>query len=495
MKPTSSNVNTDKYDDTYFEQINRITRFFKREGFGFLFATADNFHLRQQVNQQVKNKLTENAIQIVEMALDEDENALSIIQQLKNILKEQLEIKGIIINNLDYYIKDNPDKLQAFNFSRELLADLEIPILFWMNEMDMPDFTRRASDIYTWRSLSVIRFPNLPVETPSRSMLLQRFDENFRTKEEYKQLELKIKLLESQLKEAEAKNYPVQRRIDEIVYPLFTALRDADLHDRKNELYKRYEDDLSDDKLKNLLIKSNYSEDNKEYTDSINYELMILDLANNELEIANSYNRIGRIFYLNNEYEKSIEYIQNCIDKLEKSFPEQNNIISVAYNNIASSYEDLKERNAAEKSLIKAIEYKLKIKEQDSSLAISYNNLGANYLYQGKLDKALTYLMKSVKIYEDFYDNKSPQLGVLFHNLAGIYFEKRQFKEAYNFGEKAVDIIKFYPDHINYDTIHHNYQIFKDALVHIPYKNTIRVRRNDLCPCKSGKKYKKCCGK
>ena len=28
-----------------------------------------------------------------------------------------------------------------------------------------------------------------------------------------------------------------------------------------------------------------------------------------------------------------------------------------------------------------------------------------------------------------------------------------------------------------------------------PYRNTAKIGRNDPCPCGSGKKYKKCCGR
>ena len=33
---------------------------------------------------------------------------------------------------------------------------------------------------------------------------------------------------------------------------------------------------------------------------------------------------------------------------------------------------------------------------------------------------------------------------------------------------------------------------FKESKI---VRNTTKVGRNDLCPCGSGKKYKKCCGK
>lgn len=34
-----------------------------------------------------------------------------------------------------------------------------------------------------------------------------------------------------------------------------------------------------------------------------------------------------------------------------------------------------------------------------------------------------------------------------------------------------------------------------DEKIQVPIKNDPKIGRNDSCPCKSGKKYKKCCGK
>lgn len=43
----------------------------------------------------------------------------------------------------------------------------------------------------------------------------------------------------------------------------------------------------------------------------------------------------------------------------------------------------------------------------------------------------------------------------------------------------------------SYDYVIRNGNIIKRPTV----KNIVKIGRNDLCPCGSGKKYKKCCGK
>lgn len=36
---------------------------------------------------------------------------------------------------------------------------------------------------------------------------------------------------------------------------------------------------------------------------------------------------------------------------------------------------------------------------------------------------------------------------------------------------------------------------FEDEIIQMPIENDPKIGRNDLCPCGSGKKYKKCCAK
>jgi preprotein translocase subunit SecA len=36
---------------------------------------------------------------------------------------------------------------------------------------------------------------------------------------------------------------------------------------------------------------------------------------------------------------------------------------------------------------------------------------------------------------------------------------------------------------------------FEEEITHAPIRNENKIGRNDLCPCGSGRKYKKCCGK
>ena len=50
--------------------------------------------------------------------------------------------------------------------------------------------------------------------------------------------------------------------------------------------------------------------------------------------------------------------------------------------------------------------------------------------------------------------------------------------------------------------LYHNSEWLDDELrilwrdrKHLTQTNRLKVRRNDLCPCNSGKKYKKCCGR
>lgn len=58
--------------------------------------------------------------------------------------------------------------------------------------------------------------------------------------------------------------------------------------------------------------------------------------------------------------------------------------------------------------------------------------------------------------------------------------------------ERYCEKLSQLPDYI---AKNNNENSFEDATIQVPIKNYPKIGRNDSCPCGSGKKYKKCCGK
>lgn len=194
-----------EHPENYFSNIAKIANFIKRtSGSGILFCTCNDPQVIFEVNRQVIQKCRDSKLKVHELSITR-----SKADRLKDAFRKAAEPspKAIIVNNLDSRIQDTGGAIISdLNFAREFLIDLEICFVFWLSEKSMALFANKATNLYIRRDRSVIRFPDsfkqkeleltIPLEKIERIPL-----------SELKQLNLKIQLLERQLKEAAKKQY------------------------------------------------------------------------------------------------------------------------------------------------------------------------------------------------------------------------------------------------------------------------------------------------
>jgi hypothetical protein len=117
-----------------------------------------------------------------------------------------------------------------------------------------------------------------------------------------------------------------------------------------------------------------------------------------------------------------------------------------------------------------------------SGVAVDLNNI-ASYLFDnnGDLEKTCFYLIRSYALYKQIGmpEQKNPFNGLIDvrHKLNKIKFKELVFNSIQKLDEDLKKII---------DT---------NEILGEPIRVEKKVGRNDLCPCKSGKKYKQCHGK
>ena len=157
-----------------------------------------------------------------------------------------------------------------------------------------------------------------------------------------------------------------------------------------------------------------------------------------------------------------------------------------------------------------------------NNLAVSYNNIN-------RVPEAIELLEQSLAIQKELYEDNPDQWAYYYtlalNNLAGSYGESNRVPEAIRLIEEGAGILKeLYlnnPDRweASYTMTLNNLSVFytqiysRDKVIKLIKEHTsIATRhtssskielqtvegiigRNDPCPCGSGKKYKKCCGK
>ena len=113
----------------------------------------------------------------------------------------------------------------------------------------------------------------------------------------------------------------------------------------------------------------------------------------------------------------------------------------------------------------------------------SRTNIGGVYLEKGEFDKALNNFKIALDIVKKL---KIPRTEADYlQNIGGVFIEKKEWKSALKEYFKALDIYLKLNDEGNKKKIIKNIRLILKQ-----YK----IGRNDLCPCDSGLKFKKCHG-
>lgn len=345
-------------------------------------------------------------------------------------------------------LKSNGDVLLHLNFSRESLQALDKPLLFWASQDNISRIANQAGDLFSQRALPTFAFDEQALAQHQSLAMEARFaDESYKTKEEYKELELKIKLLEKQLKEAEAEGLPAKRIADSLALPLAKAYADNQMAQAALELVERYGVSATS-VVKNLRV-------------------------------------IGDIYKQANEWERAIMAYERAI---EKENPGNRYDLAILYSQLANVFLEMAQWEEALNWNLKAIEIMEGIlSEDDPDLATSYNNLGSVYWNQGKLEKALEYHLKAIAIWEKILGPNHPKLAESYNNIGTAFHSQSEIEKALEYYLKATSILENIPayDHPNLATAYNNIALVLLRLKNYPkaqeyMKKAIAIRKKQL---------------
>ena len=431
-------------NEEYLSKVNEVVNFLSRKrDFGLLFCTSDNFHLRKEVNRQVIAKLELKGIAIKDIFVEDTEHFTPFSDQFKAHLQENKNLKGLILNNLDYLIDTYPDALYTFNQSRDILTKLKIVLVIWIKQEDIARFATSAQDIFSFRTISTIEFPDIPFHQ-SNERLESRFSENYQTKEEYEKIKLNIGLYERQLKEAEESGYPINRTIQELVIPLYKSYQQYDIFDKAKALYLKYEDKLQETNFYHLVLKFSYLKDNLFFHEAIEIgeRIVTIEIENKDYKLLPIiYNNIADVYEKLGQFQKSLEFNLEAIRIQQYFFDDKHPNLITSYNNIALTYQNLGQFEKALEFNLRATKFREEIlDDKHPNLATSYNNIALTYYHLGQFQKALEYHLKAIKILKEVFDDKHSNLANSYNNIALTYQKSEEFQKALDYQLKAINI-------------------------------------------------------
>ena len=152
-------------------------------------------------------------------------------------------------------------------------------------------------------------------------------------------------------------------------------------------------------------------------------------------DIANKYQE-------NAEYKKALEYYDKSLQKIQKNLSPEHPSIAMIYNNIGEVYRDI---NKLDDALV-FYEKALKI-YNDSDIepiyrANVYNNMALVYQENNDYDKALKLFEEVLPIFEKVYGDTHQNTATIYNNIALAYKCKKKLELAKKYYEKALNITR-----------------------------------------------------
>lgn len=246
----------------------------------------------------------------------------------------------------------------------------------------------------------------------------------------------------------------------------------------------------------------------EEYRSLENYFELLSSVINDKKKVETLIN-LGH-YYLHNNILISIEILEPTLEIVNKLYEENADLWAIEYtsvlNNLAASYKNNKV--IPKSKSIALLKQSLEILKEyykktpivwAEKYSVALNNLAFLFAENNKVPKAIELweeslpisneLSKSSKLYMDRYIELLVRLSVSYSHM-GVIPESKKYAE-----QVLPRLAKLYQDNpkqwVNY------YSLIQDidSGINKQEKTKDKIKRNDLCPCDSGKKYKKCCGK
>ncbi len=179
------------------------------------------------------------------------------------------------------------------------------------------------------------------------------------------------------------------------------------------------------------------------YTQSKNVEtldnwlksLNLFRSLKDKIGIANILSNIGSLYYNQSDDAKALEYYLQSLPLAEESGDKLR--MATVLQNIGNTY--LRKKNTlplALKYLLRALPITEEIKNHDAIVTVC-TNLGEGYMEMSKVDSALLYFKKALKV-----SNNAEVLSTTFilNNIGKAYAKKQNFELAIKYQKKSVEL-------------------------------------------------------
>ena len=178
-------------------------------------------------------------------------------------------------------------------------------------------------------------------------------------------------------------------------------------------------------------------------------------IGENTQEVADAYNNFGLILTSQfpenaKEYYQMSQYIYDKLQKEEPTTKELKNKLAYTWINLGIILREQGNYVLAENYFTKALN-SFETSHNELAKAFVLNNLGQNAFLQNYFEEAEKYEMQALKIYQNNYGKKHPDIATVYNQLGTIYEAKEKFSKALDFYQNAIqaNTLNFQSNKIN----------------------------------------------
>ncbi|MGE0088300.1 MAG: tetratricopeptide repeat protein [Bacteroidales bacterium] len=179
----------------------------------------------------------------------------------------------------------------------------------------------------------------------------------------------------------------------------------------------------------------NYSLDSSFYY--ANEALSLAHIVQDKLGLSDSYNRIGNVYYFQQQYEKSLEFFEKSL-AARKTTNDQTGIANI-YNNMANLYSETGNNEKALELYNLALTINISLNDKVNS-ASNYSSIALTYEKMENSRKALEYYFKSLELNKEL--GKEDALARAYSSIGNVYSEISSWDMALNYFLDALEIYK-----------------------------------------------------
>ena len=355
------------------------------------------------------------------------------------------DANAYFIVNFDLALTDIND-IQRLNLSRDMLANIRLPLLFFMSPFLDDRLAREAYDFYSYVHMRIV-FEDETSEPENKKTvpIIQQPIYPESPHVHISDTEVRPDTLDDkqQLAYALALSRKAINELDSGHYANALSMLTQVLNIREQILGKEHPDTATT--YNNIAIVYSRQGD---YTKALLWYEKALAIHEQVLgkehpDTATTYNNIAVVYDHQGDYEKALLWHEKALTIREQILGKEHPDTATTYNNIAVVYDHQGDYTKALLWYKKALAIREQVLgKEHPDTAATYNNIAGMYDYQGDYTKALLWYEKALTIREQFLGKEHPFIATTYNNIAVVYNHQGDYAKALLWYKKALPILE-----------------------------------------------------